>query len=73
MVTHSTHACGSTPALQTWPDGQSVFVVQGSAVHTPIVPSSFEQYFPVEQCVEPSWLRQPSMHTPVATVVLSQI
>ena len=51
---------------------QSALVEHGSAVHTPIVPSSFEQYLPVAQWVVPRTLRQPATHVPVVTWEVSQ-
>ena len=51
---------------------QSVLLLQGSVMHVPTVVSIDVQYSPEAQFVVPFSTRQPAVHTPVETVVVSQ-
>lgn len=53
-------------------EGQSVLLLQGSAVQVPTVPSVLVQYSPRPQLVTPPSRRQPVAHTPVLAVEVSQ-
>jgi hypothetical protein len=72
---HCTQVCGWTMVLHTGSADvvQSLFWLHGSARHAPTCPVICVQYLPVLQLfVPPSRSRQPVVHTPVATVDVSQ-